>query len=166
MRHRPHSQDLYGAWLALPYIHGWLSWRLCKSPGQILGLVGHPSAPVPQRRCPATVRRNYPHAPAVPGLSAAIATTPEKLTTRHAANNRPLRGASRPWRPLSARQLGDALIFADAATVLLDSQDNAAGVPSASTDPLGRPPGLAAHRAEIDQATGMLTEQAGVGITQ
>ena len=64
---------------------------------------------------------------------------------------------------LSTFQLGDALIFADTATLLLlDGQDQAAGDPG--TGPGGQPAGLALHRAEIDQATGMLTEQLGVGI--
>ena len=54
--------------------------------------------------------------------------------------------------PLSDFQLGDALVFADTATMLLlDAQE--------------RPAGLASHRAEVDQATGMLTEQLGVSIT-
>jgi hypothetical protein len=54
--------------------------------------------------------------------------------------------------PLSDFQLGDALVFADTATLLLlDAHD--------------RPAGLGSYRAEIDQATGMLTEQLGVGIT-
>jgi hypothetical protein len=54
--------------------------------------------------------------------------------------------------PLSDFQLGDALVFADTATMLLlDSQD--------------RPASLASYRAEVDQATGMLTEQLGVSIT-
>jgi ANTAR domain len=54
--------------------------------------------------------------------------------------------------PLSDFQLGDALVFADTATMLLlDAQERPAGLPS--------------YRAEIDQATGMLTEQLGVGIT-
>jgi hypothetical protein len=67
--------------------------------------------------------------------------------------------------PLSAFQLGDALIFADTATLLLlDSQDQAAGGPAAGTGPAGQPADLALHRAEIDQATGMLTEQLGTGI--
>jgi hypothetical protein len=62
--------------------------------------------------------------------------------------------------PLSDFQLGDALLFADTATVLLlESQDQAAG-------PGGQPADLAMHRAEIDQATGMLTEQLGVGIAE
>jgi ANTAR domain len=64
--------------------------------------------------------------------------------------------------PLSDFQLGDALVFADTATVLLlDAQDQAAG----GTGPGGQPAGLALHRAEIDQATGMLTEQLDVSIT-
>jgi hypothetical protein len=72
--------------------------------------------------------------------------------------------------PLSNFQLGDALIFADAATaLLLDAQDHADGNgadgnggPAAA--PGGQPADLARHRAEIDQATGMLTEQLGIGI--
>jgi hypothetical protein len=83
--------------------------------------------------------------------------------------------------PLSAFQLGDALIFADTATLLLldaqdqhvqdnpardhparDHPDRTAG--SAATGPGGQPADLTRHRAEIDQATGMLTEQLGVGI--
>ncbi len=54
--------------------------------------------------------------------------------------------------PLSDFQLGDALVFADTATLLLlDAHD--------------RPADLNSYRAEIDQATGMLTEQLGVSIT-
>ena len=65
--------------------------------------------------------------------------------------------------PLSAFQLGDALIFADTATLLLlDSQDPAAA--GSAAGPGGQPADLALHRAEIDQATGMLTEQLGTGI--
>jgi ANTAR domain len=65
--------------------------------------------------------------------------------------------------PLSGFQLGDALVFADTATMLLlDAQDPAGG-PGAGLG--GQPAGLASHRAEIDQATGMLTEQLGVSIT-
>ena len=53
--------------------------------------------------------------------------------------------------PLSGFQLGDALVFADTATLLLlDAHD--------------RPANPGSYRAEIDQATGMLTEQLGVGI--
>jgi hypothetical protein len=69
--------------------------------------------------------------------------------------------------PLSAAQLGDALIFADTATLLLlDLPGQAAGGPPAGSGPGGPPLDLALHRAEIDQATGMLTEQLGVGITE
>jgi hypothetical protein len=69
--------------------------------------------------------------------------------------------------PLSVAQLGDALIFADTATLLLlDSPAQAAGGPPAGSGPGGQPPDLTLHRAEIDQATGMLTEQLGVGITE
>jgi hypothetical protein len=65
---------------------------------------------------------------------------------------------------LSTFQLGDALIFADTATLLLlDAQGQEAGGLGPQT---GQPADLALHRAEIDQATGMLTEQLGVGITE
>src|SRR5271165_2119613 len=58
---------------------------------------------------------------------------------------------------LSAFQLGDALVFADTATLLmLDAQDQTAGEAVAGSGPGGQPPDLALHRAEIDQATGML----------
>jgi hypothetical protein len=69
--------------------------------------------------------------------------------------------------PLSESQLGDALVFADTATLLLlEAQDQAAGEAAAGSGPGGQPVGLAVHRAEIDQATGMLTEQLGVGIAE
>jgi ANTAR domain len=70
--------------------------------------------------------------------------------------------------PLSAFQLGDALIFADTATMLLlDAQDRSARAPwPAEAGPGGQPADLTRHRAEIDQATGMLTEQLGVGIAE
>lgn len=69
--------------------------------------------------------------------------------------------------PLNARQLGDALIFADTATLLLlGSQDKTAGSPPTGAGPGGQSPELTLHRAEIAQATGMLTEQLGVGITE
>jgi hypothetical protein len=61
--------------------------------------------------------------------------------------------------PLPGRQLGDLLILADAATVMLlgsvhgDAEDG----DGAALD--GQAPDLALHRAEIDQATGMLTVQ-------
>jgi ANTAR domain len=68
--------------------------------------------------------------------------------------------------PLSDFQLGDALVFADTAIMLLlDGQDGAAGGAGPGGGPGGQPAGLASHRAEVDQATGMLTEQLGVGVT-
>ncbi len=68
--------------------------------------------------------------------------------------------------PLSSPQLGDCLLLADTATVLLlDSLDG--GMPATDgnghgTRPGGQSPDLAVHRVEIDQATGMLTVQLGV----
>ena len=68
--------------------------------------------------------------------------------------------------PLSDFQLGDALVFADTATMLLlDGQDGAQRANGAGNGPGGQPEGLASYRAEIDQATGMLTEQLGVSVT-
>jgi hypothetical protein len=69
--------------------------------------------------------------------------------------------------PLSGFQLGDALVFADTATLLLleaDGRERAAGHGVLESGPGGQPADLALRRAEIDQATGMLTEQLGVGI--
>jgi hypothetical protein len=69
--------------------------------------------------------------------------------------------------PLSADQLGDALVFADTATVLMiDREEQAAADGGGGTGPGGQSWQLALHRAEIDQATGMLTEQLGVGIEE
>jgi hypothetical protein len=63
--------------------------------------------------------------------------------------------------PLPGRQLGDLLILADAATVmLLGSAHGGGDGDGAGVD--GQAPDLALHRAEIDQATGMLTVQLGV----
>ncbi len=64
--------------------------------------------------------------------------------------------------PLSGRQLGDVLILADAATVMLlgSAPGDAENGDGAAVD--GQAPDLALHRAEIDQATGMLTVQLGV----
>jgi hypothetical protein len=67
--------------------------------------------------------------------------------------------------PLPGAQFGDLLILADAATMLLlDGADQAAhgaeALDGAGLD--GQSPELALHRAEVDQATGMLTEQLGV----
>jgi hypothetical protein len=68
--------------------------------------------------------------------------------------------------PLSDFQLGDALTFADTATLLLlDAQDRAGAGTGPGDGPGGQPAGLASYRVEIDQATGMLTEQLGVNIT-
>jgi len=64
-------------------------------------------------------------------------------------------------------QLGDALVFADTATMLLlDSADQADGDRAAGIGPGGQPTDLAMHGAEIDQATGMVTEQLGVGMAE
>jgi hypothetical protein len=72
--------------------------------------------------------------------------------------------------PLSAFQLGDALVFADTVTLLLLESQDVAGdevtAESAGRGPGGQPAELTLHRAEIDQAAGMLTEQLGVGITE
>jgi len=65
--------------------------------------------------------------------------------------------------PLTRAQLGDSLLLADAASVLLldGASRNGDGTPGgARLD--GQAQGLAVHRAEVDQATGMLTVQLGV----
>ena len=64
--------------------------------------------------------------------------------------------------PLPGRQLGDLLILADAATMMLlgSAHGDAGDGDGAAVD--GQAPDLALHRAEIDQATGMLTIQLGV----
>jgi hypothetical protein len=61
--------------------------------------------------------------------------------------------------PLPDRQLGDLLILADAATVMLlgSAHGDAGDGDGAALD--GQAPDLALQRAEIDQATGMLTVQ-------
>jgi hypothetical protein len=64
-------------------------------------------------------------------------------------------------------QLGVALILADIATMLLlDAENRPADDRMHRASPVGQSPELAAHHAEIAQATGMLTEQLGVGITE
>jgi hypothetical protein len=64
--------------------------------------------------------------------------------------------------PLSDRQLGDVLMYADTATLLLlNAQANGSSIAQSDR----QPPDLPWHRAEIDQATGMLTEQLSVNIT-
>jgi hypothetical protein len=70
--------------------------------------------------------------------------------------------------PLRDSQLGDLLVLADMATMLLlDSLGDGAAADGhedgARLD--GQSPDLAMHRAEIDQATGMLTVQLGVPVT-
>jgi len=63
--------------------------------------------------------------------------------------------------PLAGRQLGDCLLLADIATaLLLAGADGTADGDGTRLD--GQAPDLAAHRAEVDQATGMLTVQLGV----
>jgi hypothetical protein len=66
--------------------------------------------------------------------------------------------------PLPDRQLGDLLILADAATVMVlgGVHGDGDGDGEAGTALNGQAPDLALHRAEIDQATGMLTVQLGV----
>jgi hypothetical protein len=65
---------------------------------------------------------------------------------------------------LSDVQLGDVLLFADTATLLM--LDAKAGELDGLGGPGGQQAELTGHRAEIDQATGMLTEQLNVGITE
>jgi len=64
--------------------------------------------------------------------------------------------------PLSAGQLGDLLILADAATVMLLGSAHGDMENGDGAGLNGQAPDLALHRAEIDQATGMLTVQLGV----
>jgi hypothetical protein len=71
--------------------------------------------------------------------------------------------------PLPGAQFGDLLILADAATMLLlDGADHAAHGAAAldGAGLAGQSPDLALHRAEVDQATGMLTEQLGVSTAE
>jgi len=71
--------------------------------------------------------------------------------------------------PLPGTQLGDALILADAATLLLLAglRPDGDGAPAPADGLLnGQSRDLALHRAEIDQATGMLTMQLGTGIAE
>jgi hypothetical protein len=64
--------------------------------------------------------------------------------------------------PLPDRQLGDLLILADTATVLLLGSAHRYAEDENTVGLDGQAPDLALHRAEIDQATGMLTVQLGV----
>jgi ANTAR domain len=68
--------------------------------------------------------------------------------------------------PLTVRQLGDLLILADAATAMLlgSANGDAENGDGAALD--GQARDLAQHRAEIDQATGMLTVQLDVPIAE
>jgi ANTAR domain-containing protein len=69
--------------------------------------------------------------------------------------------------PLGDGQLGDLLILADVATLLLlDSLGDDVAADGDGTRLDGQSADLALHRAEIDQATGMLTVQLGVSITE
>jgi hypothetical protein len=79
-------------------------------------------------------------------------------------------GLYRGWPgPLPDRQFGDLLILADAATGMLlggahgaTEDGDGATQDGDGTGLDGQAPDLALHRAEIDQATGMLTVQLGV----
>jgi hypothetical protein len=68
--------------------------------------------------------------------------------------------------PLSGRQFGDLLILADAATVMLLGSEHAGTENGDGAALDGQAPDLALHRAEIDQATGMLTVQLGVPVAE
>ena len=68
--------------------------------------------------------------------------------------------------PLPGRQLGDLLILADAATVMLLGSEHGDGENGDGAALDGQAPDLALHRAEIDQATGMLTVQLGVPVAE
>lgn len=63
---------------------------------------------------------------------------------------------------LDSRQLGDCLLLADAATVLL--LDGVDGTADGGSD--SQTPDLMLHRAEIDQATGMVMVQVGVAAAE
>jgi hypothetical protein len=78
-------------------------------------------------------------------------------------------GLYRDWPgQLSRAQLGDSLLLSDAATALLLAGVRGGGGSGDADGPLlgGQAPDLAAHRAEVDQATGMLTVQLGVTAAQ
>jgi hypothetical protein len=75
-------------------------------------------------------------------------------------------GYRRSAGPLTSGQLGDMLVLADVATILLlDAADGGTATADGNGVWLdGQSPDLALHRAEIDQATGMLTVQLGVPV--
>jgi ANTAR domain len=66
--------------------------------------------------------------------------------------------------PLPDGKLGDLLILADAATMMLLGSVHGYAENGDGAAPGGQAPDLALHRAEIDQATGMLTVQLGVSV--
>jgi len=68
--------------------------------------------------------------------------------------------------PLPGRQFGDLLILADAATVMLLGSEHVGTENGDGAALDGQAPDLALHRAEIDQATGMLTVQLGVPVAE
>ena len=72
--------------------------------------------------------------------------------------------------PLPGARFGDSLILADLATVLLldGAGRGGDGDAVATAGPVldGQSPDLVLHRAEIDQATGMLTVQLGIPVTE
>jgi hypothetical protein len=69
--------------------------------------------------------------------------------------------------PLPWERFGDALTLADLATVLLlDGLGHGDGGPAPWPVLDGHSPDLARHRAEIDQATGMLTVQLGLPVAE
>lgn len=68
---------------------------------------------------------------------------------------------------LDTEELADALAFADLATLLLlDTRIDETGAPTDGPMPDRSFEDLGAYRAEIDQASGMLTAQLGVGIEE
>lgn len=68
---------------------------------------------------------------------------------------------------LDAEQLADALAFADLATLLLlDTRIDATNAPTGGPVPDGGFEDLGGYRAEIDEASGILTVQLGVGIEE
>lgn len=68
---------------------------------------------------------------------------------------------------LGAEELADAMAFADLATLLLlDARIDETGAAADGAVPDRGFEDLGGHRAEIDQATGMLTAQLDVGIDE
>jgi hypothetical protein len=68
---------------------------------------------------------------------------------------------------LNAEELADAMAFADTATlVLLDAQIEEPNTPPAGIPPDRLSEDLGRYRSQIDQATGMLTVQLGVGVEE